>query len=210
MSEAWRPPPPEVPETTLLHEFRRNAVHVREALARLEQVAGPVHVDTGFLEHAERFTGYQRLSAPVRRVLRPGDRLAFIRALTALRHAGGTPPDQSRALDQSWQALQQELDSTVALGGESVTRRQVLVAWLDAITFHNTREFKDSYGRFLDRWGKAAEAMAAELAGQVARAVLRLDELAASALEEPIELPPPAPFAPAPERTAWWKRLFGA
>jgi hypothetical protein len=51
---------------------------------------------------------------------------------------------------------------------------------------------------FLDRWGKAAEAMAAELAGQVARAVLRLDELAASALEEPLELPPPAPFAATP------------
>ena len=52
--------------------------------------------------------------------------------------------------------------------------------------------------------------MAAELAEQVAAAILQLDELAASALEEPLELPPPAPFAPTPERTAWWKRIFGA
>jgi hypothetical protein len=209
VGEVWRPPPPEVPETTTLHEFRRNAVHLRDALARLAQVAGPVRMDTGFLDHTERFAVYQRLSTPVRRVLRPGDRIAFTRALTALRHAGGTPPDQSRALDERWQALQQDLDSSVTLGGEPVTRREVLAAWLDAITFHNTREFKDSYGRFLDRWGKAAEGMAAELAEQIAHTALRLDELAASALEEPLELPPPPPFAPPPGRTTWWRRLFG-
>ena len=205
MSTDWRPPPPAVPETTVLHEFRRNAVHVRAALAMLDGAGGPVRMDTGFIEHAERFAGYQRLSVPVRRVLRPADRLAFPKAVTALRHAGGARPDTVRPIDQAWQTLQQELDSTVALGGSPVPRRQVLVAWLDAITFHNTREFKDSYGGFLERWGRAAEAMAAELADQTAHLVLRLDAIIADALDEPVELPPPPPFAPAPERT-WWRR----
>jgi hypothetical protein len=209
MNTSWRPPPPIVPETTVLHEFRRNAVHVRAALARLEDTAGPMRMDTGFLDQAERFAGYQRLSGPVRRVLRSTDRIAFPKALTALRHAGGARPEAVRVIDQAWQTLQQELDSTVSLGGGPVPRRRVLVEWLDAITFHNTREFKDSYGHFLERWGRAAEAMAAGLAEDAAQAVLRLDELVASALDEPLHLPPPPPFAPPPERVSWWKRLFG-
>jgi hypothetical protein len=209
MSTPWRPPPPVVPEATVLHEFRRNAVHVRAALARLEATARPTATDTGFLEQRERFAGYQRLSGPVRRVLRSTDRIAFPKAVTALRHAGGARPEAVRVIDHAWQTLQQELDASVALGGGPVPRRQVLVEWLDAITFHNTREFKDSYGHFLERWGRAAEAMAAELAETTAQAVLQLDELVASALDEPLHLPPPPPFEPVAERLPWWQRLFG-
>jgi hypothetical protein len=90
--------------------------------------------------------------------------------LTALRHAGGARPEAVRTIGQAWQTLQQELDTSVALGGGPVPRRQVLVEWLHAIAFHNTREFKDSYGHFLERWGRAAEAMAAELAETTAQA----------------------------------------
>jgi hypothetical protein len=64
-------------EATVLHAFRRNAVHVRAALARLEETARPTAIDTGLLEQGERFAGYQRLSGPVRRVLRLTDRIAF-------------------------------------------------------------------------------------------------------------------------------------
>ena len=209
MSTPWRPPPPVVPETTVLHEFRRNAAQVRQALIRLRDTAGPLRADAGFLDQADRFAAYQRLSIPVRRVLRATDRIAFPKALTALRHAGGARPEEIRVIGQDWQAVQQELESTVSLAGGSIPRRQVLVEWLDAITFHNTREFKDSYGQFLERWGRAAEAMAADLAEEAARAVLRLDELVASALDEPLDLPPPQPAAPPPGRLAWWKRLFG-
>ena len=206
MSTAWRPPPPVVADATVLHEFRRNAAHLRQALAQQPGDTGPPRLGTPSLG-SEHLTAYQRQAGPVRRALRPSDRIALERALLALRHHGGLMPDALRALEQARHGLEQELDSTVSLGGAAVTRRQLLADWLDATTFHNGREFKDSYGRFLDRWGQAAEAIAIELLAEVARLVLRIDDAMASALDEPLELPPPPPFVSAAERP-WWKRIL--
>jgi hypothetical protein len=165
-------------------------------------------MDDGFVESSDRLAEYQARAGLVRRVLQPSDRIALGRALTALRHHGGLMPEDLRALDRAWHDLGQELDSTITLDGAAITRREVLLDWLAAATFHNHREFKDSYGRFLDRRGRAAERIAAELTDQIGGLVLRIDASIAAALDEPIDLPPAPRFVPADDRP-WWKRLFG-
>ncbi len=209
MDGTWRPSEASLTEPVILHGFRRNAAQIRQALDQLARAGGPVRVETGFIEQADRFAAYQRLAGPVRRAINPNDRVAYPRALEALRSTREATRETLEALGEAWAALENELASTVALGGDRVARRTVLSDWLDAVTFHNTREFKDSYGRFLDRWGKAAEGMAADLAESAARTVLVLDEAIAEAFDEPAILPPPAPAAPPPDTRRWWHRLFG-
>lgn len=176
-----------------LRSFRRNAVHVRKALEFMAQ-------DAGLMER------YKRLSIPVRRALNPSDRASFAQALEALSGADGLARTAT-----AWKELQDELDSTVGLGGGKVPRRQILSDWLDAAAFYDTLERDRAYDRLIDLWGKAAEGIGAQLTEQAAVVIIQLDEAAAVALGEPVILPhPPKTPPPPPARDEkWWKRLLG-
>ncbi len=192
-----------------LRAFRHNAVHVRQALAPAAPDTGRLQVDAGYLEDAGRFDRYKRLSIPVRRALNDSDRASFAAALAALQSAPATS-EACRDAATAWQRLRQELDSTVVLGGTKVPRREILASWLDAAAFYDPLDRDRAYDHLIERWGKAAEAIGAELTEDAARAILGLDEAAAAALGEPVILPPPARTPPPPPdpKAPWWRRLI--
>jgi hypothetical protein len=193
-----------------LRSFRRNAVHVRQALDLLQHEAGKMEMDGGYLQDAGLLERYKRLSIPVRRALNASDRASFAPALAALQ-AAGTPDALQNRATSAWQKLQQELDSTVGLGGAKVPRRQILGGWLDAAAFYDQLDRDRAYDHLIDQWGKAAEGIGSQLMDDAAHVILMLDEAAAEALGEPIILPPPAKTPPPPPdpKESWWKRLFG-
>lgn len=193
-----------------LRSFRRNAVHVRQALEILLQAEHQLQVDGGYLQEQGLIERYKRLSIPVRRALNANDRASFAQALTTL----DTPDRGSDALvvnaRDAWRKLQKELDSTVVLGGSKVPRRQILGGWLDAAAFYDKLDRDRAYDHLMDQWGHAAEGIGSQLMEEAARAVLLLDEAAAHALGEPVILPPPVKTPPPPPdpKERWWKRLF--
>ena len=193
-----------------LRSFRRNAVHVRQALDLLEHEPGKMQMDGGYLQDAGLLERYKRLSIPVRRALNGSDRASFAQALSALQ-ATGTPDELQTRAAAAWQKLQQELDSTVVLGGAKVPRRQILGGWLDAAAFYDQLERDRAYDHLIDQWGKAAEGIGAQLMDDAARVILLLDEVAAGALGEPVVLPPAPKMPPPPPdpKESWWRRLFG-
>ena len=192
----------------ILRSFRRNAVQVRQALALPAADSGKVNVDGGYLQDANAIERYKRLSIPVRRALNPTDRASFAQALTSLEGASTGVAVPHVAAE--WQHLQQELDSTVGLGGGKVPRRQILAGWLEAAAFYDKLERDRAYDRMIDQWGKAAESIGVQLTEEAARVIILLDELAASALGEPVILPPPAKTPPPPPdpKEPFWRRLF--
>jgi len=193
-----------------LRSFRRNAVHVRQALDRLQQETGKVQVDGGYLSDEGLIERYKRLSIPVRRALNPTDRASFAHAFATLGEGPAAEPAVMRPIGERWQALQHELDSTVGLGGSKVPRREILAAWLEAAAFYDKLERDRAYDRLMDRYGKAAESIGAELTESAARLILVLDEAAATALGEPVILPLPVKTPPPPPdpKERWWRRLW--
>lgn len=195
----------------VLKSFRRNAVHVRQALDYLNQSHGPeVKVDAGYIQDAGLIERYKRLSIPVRRSLNDTDRASFAEALAVLQ---ASPPDNRALLtaaERAWQKLQQELQSTVVLGGGKVTRKAILMAWLESAAFYDKLDRDRAYDQLMDRLGKAAEGIGAQLMEEAARVVVLLDEAAAAALGEPVILPPPAKTPPPPPdpKEPWWRRLI--
>jgi len=191
----------------VLRSFRRNAVHVRQALALPASGSVRVNVDGGYLQDADAIERYKRMSIPVRRALNSTDRASFSQALVALGQSGGA--DLARVTTE-WTALQHELDGTVGLGGGKVPRRQILAGWLEAAAFYDKLDRDRAYDRLVDQWGKAAENIGVQLTEEAARVILLLDELAASALGEPLILPPPAKTPPPPPdpKESIWKRMF--
>jgi hypothetical protein len=194
-----------------LRSFRRNAVHVRQALGLLTHEAGPLQMDAGYLEDQGRIERYKRLSIPVRRALNANDRASFAQALAALQAepAGRRPPLD--AVERAWRQLQEELDSLVGLGGSRVPRRQILAGWLDAAAFYDKLDRDRAYDHVIDQWGKAAEGIGAQLMEDAARVIVLLDEQAAAALGEPVILPPPSKTPPPPPdpKERWWTRILG-
>jgi hypothetical protein len=193
----------------MLHDFRHNASKMRDAVEQLSATTDSLRIDTtGAFHDDPRFKCYQRLAGPVRRTLKPSDRVSFQRVIDEVRITAGAPHRILQQITADWHALQEELDAPLALGGGRVARRQILSDWLDAATFSNAREFKDTYGAFLDKWDAAGEGLAAQLTEQAAAIVLRLDEVVADMLEQPIVLPPPPPFVDSAARAPWWRRWF--
>ena len=188
----------------ILRSFRRNAVHVRQALGSLTPESGQVQVEGGYLGEAGQIERYKLLSIPVRRALKDSDRASFAAALAELK------PDASRKAAEAWQKLQQELDSTVVLGGSKVRRREILAGWLEAAAFYDKLERDRAYDQLMDRLGKAAEGIGAQLMEEAARVIVQLDEAAAAELGEPVILPPPAKTPPPPPdpKEPWWRRLI--
>jgi hypothetical protein len=195
----------------ILRAFRRNAVHVRQALQGFADDSGKMQVDGGYLQDASLIERYKRLSIPVRRALKPTDRASFTQALAAMRQHDGIRTEDLAASETAWQRLQHELDSLVGLGGSRVPRRQILSGWLDAAAFYDKLDRDRAYDHLIDQWGKAAEGIGSQLTEDAARVVLLLDEVAAAALGEPVILPPPEKTPPPPPdpKERWWKRLLG-
>ena len=191
-----------------LRSFRRNVVHVRQALELFKADPGHVGVERGYLEDAGMVERYKRLSIPVRRALNPTDRAGFAQALAALKTEGGTSTEALQTIEGDWQTLQTSLDAPIQLGGAKVPRRRILAAWLDAAAFYDTLERDRAYDRLIDEYGKAAEGVGSDLTEQAVKVILRLDEAAAAALGEPVILPPPAKTPPPPPdpKEPWWKR----
>jgi len=189
----------------VLRSFRRNAVHVRQALEYMAREPGQVGVERGYLQDSGLMERYKRLSIPVRRALNPSDRASFSQALAALAGTGGLSD-----IEASWQRLQMELDSLVGLGGGKVSRRQILSDWLDAAAFYDALERDRAYDRLIDRWGKAAEGIGAQLTEQAGHIIVQLDDAAAAALGEPVILPAPQKTPPPPPDPdeKWWRKLF--
>lgn len=194
-----------------LRSFRRNAVHVRQALELMEAEAGKMQVDGGYLQDSGLIEKYKRLSIPVRRALNANDRAGFAPTLDAIRSADEIPADQLARIDDAWRKLQEELDSLVGLGGGRVPRRKILMGWLEAAAFYDKLERDRAYDKLINEWGMAAEGIGSQLMEDAARVIILLDEAAASALGEPVILPPPPKTPPPPPdpNDKWWKRLFG-
>jgi hypothetical protein len=193
-----------------IRSFRRNVVHIRQALDLFKVEPGRVGVEGGYLQDEGLVERYKRLSIPVRRALNPTDRAAFAQTAAALKAAPGTSSDALGRIDAAWQRLQADLDSAVMLGGAKVPRRQILGAWLDAAAFYDTLERDHAYDRLIDQYGKAAEGIGSELTEEAVKVILMLDEAAAAALGEPVILPPPPKTPPPPPdpKEKWWKRLL--
>jgi len=193
-----------------LRSFRRNAVHVRQALDLLQSEAGRLQVDAGYLTDEGLLDRYKRLSIPVRRALNPGDRASFDQALNALATDPGIERETLEPVTRAWRQLQQELDSQVGLGGSRVARRKILAGWLDAAAFYDKLDRDRAYDHLIDQWGKAAEGIGAQLMEDAARVIVELDEQAAAALGEPVILPPPPKTPPPPPdpKERWWSRLL--
>jgi len=194
----------------VLRSYRRNAVHVRQALDQLRLDTGKAGVERGYSQDAGLMERYKRLSIPVRRALNSADRASFEQALAAVASASMVDPGQLSVVTRSWQDFQQECASTVGLGGSKVPRGQILQDWLGAAAFYDTLDRDKAYDRLIDQWGTAAEGMGAQLTEQAAAVIVQLDTLAASVLGEPVILPPPPKTPPPPPDPdeKWWKRLL--
>ena len=195
-----------------LRSFRRNAVHVRQALDLLEHEAGRMQMDGGYLQDEGLLERYKRLSIPVRRALNGSDRASFAQALAALqadRHGrtSSRRPRRSRpgrscsrsSTARSCSAARKCRGARFSPAGSTPPRSTTSSIAIAPTT-------TSSIG-----WGKAAEGMGAQLMEDAARVILLLDEAAAAALGEPVILPPPAKTPPPPPdpKESWWKRLFG-
>ena len=194
-----------------IRSFRRNAVHVRQALEVRGAEGGRLQVDGGYLQDEGRLERYKRLSIPVRRALNGGDRASFRQTLEALVAMPSPVAELVGPARTLWEALQKELASTITLGGQRVQRGQILAGWLQAAAFYDKLDRDRAYDQMIDTWGTAAEGIAAPLCEDAARAILALDEAAAAALGEPVILPPPPRTPPPPPdpKESWWKKWFG-
>lgn len=197
----------------VLKSFRRNAVHVRQALDFMNRPgdagAKAVQVDAGYIQDAGQIERFKRLSIPVRRCLNETDRASFVHALHELETAEGAASPALETARRAWQKLQQELQSTVVLGGAKVTRKQILMAWLEAAALYDKLDRDRAYDHVIDQWGKAAEGLGSQLMEDAAAVILLLDEAAAHALGEPIILPPPPKMPPPPPdpKESFWVRV---
>jgi hypothetical protein len=195
----------------ILRSFRRNAVHVRQALTLLHDSSGRLEVERGYLQNAGVIERYKRLSIPVRRALNAGDRASVAQALDAVSEPSRRADDRFKTVAVEWRRLQGELDTEVGLGGGKVPRRDIVAAWLNAAAFYDKLERDHAYDRLIEQWGPAAESIGVQLTEEAAKLVLLLDEAVAGALEEPVILPPPQRTPPPPPdpEGRWWRRWFG-
>jgi hypothetical protein len=198
---------------SVLPAYRRNAVHVRTGLAGLDAQAGKLQVDGGQIRDANQMERFKRLAIPVRRALKPTDRVSFAGALDELQTLRPCP-----SVAAQWHTLVTELDSTVNLGGRKLQRRAVLDGFLNAAAFYDQLEHDrarsndrtDEYDNFIQEWGTAAEGLGAQLTEEAARVIVALDDEIAAALGEPKILPPPEKTPPPPPdpKEPLWKRIW--
>lgn len=186
-------------------------MHVRQALELLNAPAteNRVEVGGGYIQEAGIIERYKRLSIPVRRALNDTDRASVAQAYAALEAIAAPEAEGLPAARAALTRLQQELDSTVVLGGAKVTRKRILMAWLEAAAFYDKLDRDRAYDRMIDQWGKAAEGLGSQLMEDAAAAIVLLDAAVAHALGEPVILPPPEKTPPPPPdpKEPLWKRI---
>lgn len=194
-----------------LRAFRRNAVHVRQALRHVKEAEQlSVRVVDGYIQDPAWLERYRRLSTPVRRAAMESDKASLRRTLAALEETLREGPALARARE-TFAEVQAELDSTVGLGGRKVARGEMFRAWMDAAVFYDSTDKQRPYEELLAAHGKAIESMSAELTLGYAEAILAADEAAAEALGEPVILPPPEktpPPPPDPKEKGRWKQVL--
>ena len=187
-----------MPVSETLRSFRRNAVHVRQALELLQNDAGQRQVDSGYLTDEGLLERYKRLSIPVRRALNPTDRASFAAGARGTRGRAGRASVDARG----GQSL---MDRAAAGAGQpGGPRRIARAAPPDPRGLARRRgvlrqaRSRSRVRPLIDRWGKAAEGIGSQLMEDAARVIVQLDEQAAAALGEPVILPPPAKTPPPP------------
>ena len=209
------------PDAEIVRAFRRNAVHVRNALRVLQEQArdatdgrSAVRVIDGYIQEDGWVERYRRVSTPVRRAAMENDKASLRRALAILERAEA--PDAADAVVAARGTLDQvqaELDSVVSLGGRKVPRGEMFRAWMDAAVFYDSTDKQRPYEELVAVHGRAIESMAAQLTEEYAAAVIAVDEAAALTLGEPAILPPPErtpPPPPDPKEKGRWKKILAA
>jgi hypothetical protein len=197
-------------EQEVVRAFRRQAQDVRKALASLgEQPAGRRMVD-GYIEVERWLERYRRLCVPVRRTFLDHDKASFRQSVTILRRLDDPElRDKADRVSVAHEALMTELARETVLGGRRVKGTEMVKAWLDAAVFYDSTDRRKQYDEMLSTMGKAVEGLAAEYTEDFARVVVMLDEVAATALDEPLILPDPEPAKPPPPEPGrfarWWK-----
>ena len=199
-------------EQEAVRAFRRQAQDVRRALAALagDQSSGRRMVD-GYIEVERWLERYRRLCVPVRRTFLPHDKASFRQSASILRTVQDPALRQAaESAGAAYQSVMEELGKETVLGGRRVRGTEMVKAWLDAAVFYDSTEGRKPYDDMLASLGKAVEGLAAEYTEDLARAVLLLDEVAATALGEPLILPDPEPAKPPPPEpgrlSRWWPR----
>lgn len=165
----------------------------------------------GYIEVEHWLDRYRRLCVPVRRTFLDHDKASFRKSSAILRRTGDDSlrtraEDAARAYDEVMAQLARE----TVLGGRRVRGTEMVKAWLDAAVFYDSTDTRKQYDEMLATMGKAVEGLAAEYTEDLARAVLRLDEVAAAVLGEPLVLPDPEPAKPPPEPRrlgGWWSKF---
>ena len=196
----------------IVRAFRRQAHDIRQALATLSvQPAGRRMVD-GYIEVEHWIERYRRLCVPVRRTFLDHDKASFRRTCEVLERVEDHGL-RARAEDaaRAYEDLMTQLARETVLGGRRVRGREMVKAWLDAAVFYDSGDTRKLYDEMLDSLGKAVEGLAAEYTEDLGRAVLKLDEVAAAALGEPLVLPDPEPAKPPPPEpgrlAGWWPKF---
>jgi len=202
-------------DVEIVRAFRRNAVHVRQALRAVQDARHEaVRVVDGYIQDAGWIERYRRLSTPVRRAAMESDKASLARALAAMERAGGGHGDGALArARRAYDELRAELDATVGLGGRKVARGEMFRAWMDAAVFYDSTDRQRPYEELVATHGKAIESLSADLTESFAKAVIAADDAAAEALGEPVILPPPAktpPPPPEPREKGRWKRVVAS
>jgi hypothetical protein len=193
--------------------FRRQAQLVRKALAGLNEEAPGRRMVDGYIEIDKWLDRYRRLCVPVRRTFLDHDKASFRQSSAILtRHDDPTLRARAQQASDAYETVMSQLGRETVLGGRRVKGTEMLKAWLDAAVFYDSTDRRKPYEEMLGSMGKAVEGLAAEYTEDLARTVMALDEVAATALDEPVVLPDPEPAKPPPpepkHRRSWWK-LFG-
>jgi hypothetical protein len=195
-----------------LRAFRRQAHEARRALAALGGQPSGRRMVNGYIEVEHWLDRYRRLCVPVRRTFLDHDKASFRKSSAILRRTGDDSlrtraEDAARAYDEVMAQLARE----TVLGGRRVRGTEMVKAWLDAAVFYDSTDTRKQYDEMLATMGKAVEGLAAEYTEDLARAVLRLDEVAAAVLGEPLVLPDPEPAKPPPPEPrrlgGWWSKF---
>lgn len=196
----------------ILRAFRRNAVHVRQALRAVKEAEQQtVRVVDGYIQDPDWINRYRRLSTPIRRCAMESDKASLRRALASLTASVAADEPVLARAREAFEQVQAELDSTVGLGGRKVARGEMFRAWMDAAVFYDSTDKQRPYEELVAAHGKAIESMSADLTERYAEAVIAADEAAAHALGEPVILPPPGktpPPPPDPKEKGRWKRVI--
>lgn len=200
-------------DTETLRAFRRNAVHVRNALRVLqEEERKGVRVVDGYIQEEGWVERYRRVSTPVRRAAMENDKASLRRTLAILERTASVEADAAIAgARRTFDQVQAELDSVVSLGGRKIPRGEMFRAWMDAAVFYDSTDKQRPYEELVAAHGKAIESMAAQLTEEYAAAVIAVDEAAALTLGEPAILPPPErtpPPPPDPKEKGRWKKIL--